>query len=979
MARRQPVFFRKVPSALRYWLLGASLTLLILLGSARVMPTESNLPPLGTGGLPVLTQNSLLNPNTQALTDGPQLVERGRDYYDKGQFSEAATVWQQAASVFITQGDELQAARVLSYLSLALQQLGKWKEAEEAIADSLNRLQTEQSSGNSKERSLISAQALNTQGHLQLALGKAEAALKTWQQATSYYTVLGDETGKIGSLINQAQAYSALGFLREAFKTLTQAYISLQNQPDSPLKFTATRNLGDLLRVAGNSNNLDPSWLTLEKSLGLEDLKPLKQSEQVLQQSLKIAQQLQSPEVIAEALFSLGNWARDSYNAQRNLYERTKAKERQLQPALGEAEKALDFYHQAITIIDLPTTKIQVQLNQLSLLLEVEQWLLKIEQWSDSEAWWLEKIQPQLTDLPKIQALIVSLPPSLTAVNAQINLAKSQIRLKQIQVKITQHSSLLTQISNLSLWSELDDLIHTTIQQTQTFTQQAKDLESKRTEAYAVGILGQMYEQLKDLPQAQEVTDKAIQISQSIQAWDIAYQWQWQLGRIRKAQGKIEGNSGAISAYNAAVTSLQTIRQNLAALNPDVQFSFRDDVEPVYREFIDLLLQSEKPSQGNLRRAREVLASLQLAELENYLQEACSPAQPELIDNVVDQHDPTAAVIYAIILENRLEVILKLPQNPELQHHAEAVTQRKVEETVDKLQEKLLFSERLDKYIKETQNSSKPIYSWLIEPFESQLKESGIKTLVFVLDGALQNIPMAVLSDGNKYLVEDYAIALSREPQLLEPLALSKERLKILAFGLSQSRPGFSPLPNVEDELKEIPAEVTLLNKKFTSTALQKEINARPFSIVHLATHGQFSSDPEETFIVTWDKKIKVNELSEVLESRTTSLPTPIELLVLSACQTADGDNRATLGLAGISVRAGTRSTLATLWEVKDASTSEFISELYKELIAPKSTLTKAEAIQKIQKKFLASDSRKHPYYWAPFVLVGNWLSLFQG
>jgi tetratricopeptide (TPR) repeat protein len=339
-----------------------------------------------------------------------------------------------------------------------------------------------------------------------------------------------------------------------------------------------------------------------------------------------------------------------------------------------------------------------------------------LRQWSDSEAWWLEKIQPQLTDLLKIQALIVSLPPSLTAVNAQINLAKSQIRLKQIQVKITQHSSLLTQISNLTLWSELDDLIHTTIQQTKTFTQQAKDLESKRTEAYAVGILGQMYEQLKDLPQAQEVTDKAIQISQSIQAWDIAYQWQWQLGRIRKAQGKIEGNSGAIAAYNAAVTSLQTIRQNLAALNPDVQFSFRDDVEPVYREFIDLLLQSENPSQANLRRSREVLASLQLAELENYLQEACSPAQPELIDNVVDQHDPTAAVIYTIILENRLEVILKLPQNPELQqlpqnpelqHHAEPVTQREVEETVDKLKEKLLVSERLDKYIKTKSLSEK--------------------------------------------------------------------------------------------------------------------------------------------------------------------------------------------------------------------------------------------------------------------------------
>ncbi len=964
---------------LRYWLLGASLTLLIVLGSARVMPIQSNLSSLGTGGLPVLTQNALLNPNTQALTDGAQLVERGRDYYDKGQFSEAATVWQQAASVFMTQGDERQAARVLRYLSLALQQLGKWKEAEGAIADSLNRLQTEQSSGNSKERSLIFAQALNTQGHLQLALGKAEAALKTWQQASSVYTALGDETGKIGSLINQAQAYSALGLLREALKTLTQAYISLENQSDFPLKFTATRNLGDLLRVVGNSNNLDPSWLTLEKRLGLENLKPLKQSEQVLQQSLEIAQQLESPEAIAEALFSLGNWARDSYNAQRNLYERTKAKNSQLQPALGEAEKSLDFYHQAIAKTKLPTTKIQAQLNQLSLLLEVEQWLLKIEQWSEAEAWWLEKIQPQLTDLFKLQALIVSLPPSLTAVNAQINLAKSQIRLKQIQVKITQHSSLLTQISNLSLWSELDDLIHTTIQQTQAFTQQAKDLESKRTEAYALGILGQMYEQLKDLPQAQDVTDKAIQISQSIQAWDIAYQWQWQLGRIHKAQGKIEGELGAIAAYNAAVNSLGTIRQNLAVLNPDIQFSFRDDVEPVYREFIDLLLQSEKPSPKNLMQAREVLASLQLAELENYLQEACSPAQPELIDNIVDQHDSTAAVIYTIILENRLEVIMKLPKNQKLQHHAAYVTQRKVEETVDKLQEQLLDTERLDKYIKEIQNSSKPIYSWLIEPFELQLKERKIKTLVFVLDGALQNIPMAVLWDGNKYLVEDYAIALSREPQLLEPLALSKEKLKILAFGLSQSAQGFSPLPNVEQELKEIPAEVKLLNKKFTSTALQNEINARPFSIVHLATHGQFSSDPEETFILTWDKKIKVNELSEVLGSRKPSLPTPIELLVLSACQTAAGDNRATLGLAGISVRAGTRSTLATLWQVKDESTSIFISDLYNELIAPKSTITKAEAIQKIQKKFLASRDDKHPYKWAPFVLVGNWLSLFQG
>ncbi|HEY9834994.1 MAG TPA: CHAT domain-containing protein [Stenomitos sp.] len=988
MARRQPVF-RRVQFALKHILLGASLTLLILLGQGGVglIPFLTNLPSLNTGVLPVLAQNPVINAGNPTVSDAPQLVEQGRKYYDQEQFSDAVTVWQQAASVLATQGNELQEARVLSYLSLALQQLGKWKEADEVIANSLKLLQTRQNIGNSKERTLIFAQALTTQGHLQLALGKAGEALKIWQQASNAYTRLGDDTGKIGSLINQAQAMQAAGLLREALQMLTQANISLQNQPDSLLKFTATRSLGDLLRVVGNPDNSDPSWQVLQKKLGLNNSDNLEQSKQILQKSLEMAQQLQSPQAMGAALLSLGDWARDSYNRERSLYERTRPSLPDIKPALRKVEKALVYYQGSIAEYKFKPTRIKAQLNQLTLLLETEQWLLKIEKWSDAENLWITQIKSQVTNWSETQYQIANLPPGLTAINAQINFAKSHIRLKQVQEKVTQYSSYLPQISNQPLWSEVDQLINKAIQRTENFVKQAINLEDKRTEAYVLGIVGQLYEQIKDLPnlsKAQKITDKAIQISQSIQAWDIAYQWQWQLGRIRKAQGKIEGKAGAIEAYNAAVNTLQTIRQDLAALNPDIQFSFRDDVEPVYRELVDLLLQSENPSQPNLNRAREVMASLQLAELENFLKEVCSPATPALLDRVVDQYDPTAAVIYPIILENRLEVILKLPQKTVLQHSVNEIAQNELERTVDELRKKILERETSDKSIQEIKKLSQPIYNLVIKPFEEQLKATGVKTLVFVLDGALQNIPMAVISDGNKYLIEDYAIALNREPQLLEPLPLSKKQLPTLAFGLSKVRrdfsphTGFLPLENVQRELEQIPSEVKLLNEKFTSTALQNEINSRPFSIVHLATHGQFSSNADETFILTWDKRIKVNELSSLLKSRDETLPDPIELLVLSACQTADGDNRATLGLAGIAVRAGARSTVATLWEVNDKSTTLFMSKLYQKLVEPKLTITKADALQQIQKLFLESSNYKHPYYWTPFVLVGNWLSLFQ-
>jgi CHAT domain-containing protein len=139
-----------------------------------------------------------------------------------------------------------------------------------------------------------------------------------------------------------------------------------------------------------------------------------------------------------------------------------------------------------------------------------------------------------------------------------------------------------------------------------------------------------------------------------------------------------------------------------------------------------------------------------------------------------------------------------------------------------------------------------------------------------------------------------------------------------------------------------------------------------------LATHGQFGSNPDETFVLAWDTPIKVREFQNLLRSRERGDSNPVELLVLSACQTAAGDKQAALGLAGMAVRSGARSTLATLWAVKDESTALLMTEFYRELT--QAQINKAEALRQAQLTLVQSSQFQHPFYWAPFVLVGNWL-----
>ena len=152
---------------------------------------------------------------------------------------------------------------------------------------------------------------------------------------------------------------------------------------------------------------------------------------------------------------------------------------------------------------------------------------------------------------------------------------------------------------------------------------------------------------------------------------------------------------------------------------------------------------------------------------------------------------------------------------------------------------------------------------------------------------------------------------------------------------------------------------------------VRSQIAAGNQAIVHIATHGQFDSDHSKSFLLAYDDKLTMDRLQTTIASRQYQ-EEPLELLVLSACQTAAGDDRAALGLAGVALKAGARSALATLWFVNDESTSTMIADFYEHLRDPASS--KAIALQRAQVALVEDSRFAHPSYWAPFLLIGNWL-----
>ncbi|MGV0027758.1 CHAT domain-containing protein [Phormidesmis priestleyi ANT.L61.2] len=850
------------------------------------------------------------------------LMQQAATLYQTEQFQAALEMWQRSTQMAKQQGDLVNQAIALSNLALTDYQLGDWQNADIAISESLTLLES---------KSQPYAQALDIRGHLHFARGQTQQALADWEAAAAIYTQTKDSAGFQINQLNRSQALQQLGLLPQAEDLLKQLQRSLTQSSEPLLQVKGFRSLGQVYERLGK----------------------LDEAQTILNQSNQLAQQLplldQQRETQAGFL-SLGNVLRAIAEREREQESADVYQETTDCPVYTSEQS--DAYHQAEVALATYKTAgtVQAQINQLRLLRELQQ----------------ESVALQL--LPIIQTQLRQLPSNRTSVYARIHLARS-----------------------LMCFTATTAPAHQVIaEQLAIAIKAAQNLKDSRAESYAIGTLGHLYElegqqTLKQWFNAQKLTQQALLLAQSTNSSDITYLWQWQLGRILKETPEGKNRQQAIDFYSQAVKTLESIRNDLVGTNPDIQFSFRDKAEPVYRELVDLLLR-DTASDGSLTQAIQVIDSLQVAELENFFR--CVLSQLIQVDQVATQEDPSAAIFYPILLPDRLEVILKVPGQTKPIHYSRNIPRKEVETTV-RLLRKGLSDEQSG--IDEYQASAQQIYDWLIRPAESYLANSQAKTLVFILDASLRNLPMSALWDGQKFLVENYAIATTPGFQILGPKRLQPRQLRALIAGLTAPEPGqvtvagrtfhFDRLLNTQAETQKVkqilPSSVELVGDQFQPNTLRQQLTKSAFPIVHLSTHGNFSANPQETFILTAASGVVgIEELQSLLRSGKQNRPDAIELLVLSACETAKGDRRAALGMAGAAVRSGASSTLATLWSVDEASTTELIGQFYQNLrqVIEQRQGTKAEALRQAQLTVLKDPKYRHPYYWSPFILLGNWL-----
>jgi CHAT domain-containing protein len=501
----------------------------------------------------------------------------------------------------------------------------------------------------------------------------------------------------------------------------------------------------------------------------------------------------------------------------------------------------------------------------------------------------------------------------------------------------------------------------------QTAAATAEALHNPELLSLALGSLAHLYERDNRLDEASSLTDRAAFAAQQASASQLSFRWNWQRARLARQRGQMEA---ALTSYRRAVAALESVRQDIPVEYRDGRSSYRTTFGPVYLEFSDLLLRraSSDPARAAalIREARDTIERLKVSELQDYFRDSCIAsfvAKRRSIETIA----PGSAVLYPIALPDRLELLVSFGE--EQRQFTSAVSDTRLRVEVQRFRE-LLEKRTTNEYLVPAQE----LYEHIIRPIEPVLTQHHIDTLVIVPDYTLRAIPFAALHDGRGFLLDRYATAIAPGLYLTEPRPLHEARNTALVLGISKSVQGFPALPNVEREVAavhDIEGGQQLLNDAFSRARFETELKRLPYNVVHIASHGQFGDDPSRTFVLAFDGRLTMDDLEREIkfgEHRDEAL----ELLVLSACETASGDDRAALGLAGVALKAGARSALATLWYINDKATADLVVDFYEGLRS--GTVSKARALQAAQRALASHPGYAHPAYWAPFLLIGNWL-----
>lgn len=784
-------------------------------------------------------------------------------------------------------------------------------------------------------------------------LNQNEQVFETLEKLEKYAIETGNK-GKLSQLLTQkAQIYLNIGQPQTAIALLCASTDEKTCQPNTALAISRQIEdtsiersaLGILAEAYRFSGKYDQSIQTLETALSL----PSTEAQTSLKQSL-------------------GN----SYTARGQLSQlRAKSAEKQdhnrsntfQKQAISDYQQATKNFHANLNGSEDPLTKLENLLN-----------LIRLSYYSQN----FQIISPQQrqNDLQQALILLPMVPQNVTTVYASIDLASLPAFSLALSTPLIQCPT-QWQLSDYQRLSILDNAL--TI---------AKNLNNPRVESFALGAIGHFYECLGRTKEALTLTQKAILVAnQDLNTKDGLYLLEWQKGRIFQAKGQF---NLAVNAYQNAYNTLENIRSDLLTTEKDVQLDFRDSIEPIYRQLAQLKLQladsqslSSIQQKQELKEVLKIIDHLRLAELQNHLGNDCFLRIDAPVSQPISAF-PQTAIINSLMFQEKTAIIIILP-GQSIKIHWIKQNKANIIENIAQFRQSILDGFlTLGDY---DTSLSETLYSQIIRPFETDLQEYDIKNLVFIQDSPFRPIPMAALHDGKQFLIEKYAVSTTPSLSLtfLQKRTLSDNKTLILGVTEESQIDGqiFPSLDNIPLEIatisQQFPNHQLLVNQQFNPQTLTQTLDNADYSIIHIATHAQFGTIPDDTFLVAGNNdKIAIKSLENtlrLLESGSNS----VELLTLTACETAEGDERSALGLAGVAIQAGVQSAIASLWPVSDQSTLQLILAFYDNLI--NSGVNKAEALREAQIQLIQAQSNpdinnqySHPVYWSSFILIGNWL-----
>ncbi|MDJ0536152.1 MAG: CHAT domain-containing protein [Xenococcaceae cyanobacterium MO_207.B15] len=544
------------------------------------------------------------------------------------------------------------------------------------------------------------------------------------------------------------------------------------------------------------------------------------------------------------------------------------------------------------------------------------------------------KLSPKgltIEELERGRKLLPTLPPSSVTIFMLINWAKLDS-------------------SQTSKWLSMASLM-------------AEDIGDTLAKSYALVELGLWSEKKGNIRTALLYAQKAELLAQSRFAYSSLYQAQWLAARIYRANGNI---NSALSYYRRAIASYDSSVTGSEYIRAERRLNFTREIEPMYREMLQLLLNEGTPNSSDLESALFIFDKLRLAQLQKYFGDGCFEVERQVLPISENLIDEKAVAYYSIILEDQSHFILSLADGTYFHH---VVDSGRTE--ISELGRKWYFNLQ-NSASRKLLTQSRQLYDIIIRPVEKQLQQINPETIVFIHDGILRNLPMAALYDGEQFLAEKWA-SVSSIGLNFKQNSQAFFSSSTAAFGLGVKIGDWSLLEQVPKEIKTV-AHITggeeFLNEQFTTDSFELNLSTTSYLVVHVATHGYFGGVAENSFILAYDRYL----YAKGLKDRLSESKGVINMLVLSACETAIGSELSALGIAGIALRSGVDSVLGTFWAVQDVEQPELIKDFYTNIYVH--NLDKAKALQQLQIKQI--QGKTHPAFWAAFNLIGDWHEIDQ-